>query len=139
MIGVVLSGAMDDGAAGLAAVKAGGGIAVVQDPHDALFSDMPVHALERTVADHVAAADTIGDLLVRLVNSYGAGGEALPSEVPLETVEEHRSRGRHARPVNWAPPPNSPAPTARARCMTSERATTFAFAAAWATRTRKKQ
>jgi hypothetical protein len=44
-IGIVLSGMLDDGAAGLIAIKKAGGIAMVQDPNDALFPDTPSNAL----------------------------------------------------------------------------------------------
>ena len=62
-IGVVLSGSMDDGSSGLYAIKRMGGIAVVQDPRDAEYSDMPLSALSRASVDHKAAAGEIGALL----------------------------------------------------------------------------
>src|SRR4029078_1878243 len=52
-IGVVLSGNLDDGTAGLWAIKRLGGTAVVQDPDDALFDGMPRSAIERVAIDHV--------------------------------------------------------------------------------------
>jgi two-component system chemotaxis response regulator CheB len=66
-IGVVLSGTLSDGAAGLAAIRREGGLAVVQDPADALYPGMPNHALEWVSADFVAPATEIGPLLARLV------------------------------------------------------------------------
>jgi two-component system chemotaxis response regulator CheB len=66
-IGVVLSGTLSDGAAGLAAIRTEGGLAVVQDPADALYPGMPSHALEWVSADYVATATEIGPLLARLV------------------------------------------------------------------------
>ncbi|AGA90352.1 chemotaxis response regulator containing a CheY-like receiver domain and a methylesterase domain [Thioflavicoccus mobilis 8321] len=66
-VGVVLSGSLDDGTAGLVAVKRSGGIAVVQEPADALNPDMPQSALHYVEADHCLPAAEIGPLLVRLV------------------------------------------------------------------------
>jgi two-component system chemotaxis response regulator CheB len=63
VIGVVLSGARDDGAAGLASIVAGGGVAVVQSPADALYPSMPQAALERVAVEHVLPAAEIGGLL----------------------------------------------------------------------------
>jgi two-component system chemotaxis response regulator CheB len=74
-IGVILTGTLDDGAAGLAAIKSHGGVAVVQDPDDALYPGMPRHALERVDADHVVALADVGRLLVELV---GAPSEDAP-------------------------------------------------------------
>src|SRR5262245_7695839 len=52
-IGVVLTGSLDDGAAGLLTVKQLGGIAIVQDPSEALFPCMPRNALRSVAVDHV--------------------------------------------------------------------------------------
>ena len=65
-VGVVLSGARDDGAAGLAAVAGAGGATIVQDPADALHPWMPQAAIDRVTPDHIASADKIGDLLTEL-------------------------------------------------------------------------
>jgi two-component system chemotaxis response regulator CheB len=68
-IGVVLSGALDDGTAGLWSIKRYGGIAVVQEPSDASFDSMPESALRYVKADHQLPATEIGALLARLVAS----------------------------------------------------------------------
>src|SRR5262245_20078880 len=52
-IGVILTGALGDGASGLQAIRQCGGIAVVQDPSDAAFSEMPSSALNLTAPQHV--------------------------------------------------------------------------------------
>lgn len=67
VIGVVLTGALNDGAAGLLAVRAGGGIAVVQHPADARVSAMPVNAFRVAGADHSVPLDRLGPLLVELI------------------------------------------------------------------------
>src|SRR5262249_10100647 len=67
VIGVVLTGALDDGTAGLYTIKLRGGTAIVQEPADAVIRSMPLNALEHTVADYRVAAAEIGDLLVGLV------------------------------------------------------------------------
>jgi chemotaxis response regulator CheB len=56
VIGIVLSGALDDGTAGLVAIKAQGGLAIVQDPNDAIVGAMPRSALENVDIDHVLPA-----------------------------------------------------------------------------------
>jgi two-component system chemotaxis response regulator CheB len=68
VIGVVLSGSLDDGAAGLYAIKEQGGIAVVQDPSDALHSSMPRAAMKAVAVDHCVPIIEMGALLAHLVD-----------------------------------------------------------------------
>lgn len=69
VIGVILTGTLDDGVAGLAEIKRQGGVAVVQDPQSALFSSMPVNALRSVDVDHVVPLSDIGLLVADLVKT----------------------------------------------------------------------
>jgi len=75
VVGVVLSGMQDDGAAGLAVIKAQGGAAVVQSPEDAMYPAMPQSALENVVVDAIAPAKLIGESIAAIVK-----GEKLPKD-----------------------------------------------------------
>jgi two-component system, chemotaxis family, protein-glutamate methylesterase/glutaminase len=66
-VGVVLTGTLGDGAAGLWALHQCGGITVVQDPADAAFAEMPLTALNRAKPDHVVRLADMPDLFERLV------------------------------------------------------------------------
>ncbi|MEV6907825.1 chemotaxis protein CheB [Amycolatopsis sp. NPDC051071] len=68
-IGVVLSGVLDDGAAGLRSIADRGGLAVVQDPADALYPGMPENALARVPTEHVHPVDMLGKVLDKLVRT----------------------------------------------------------------------
>src|SRR3954468_16267399 len=65
-IGVILTGSLDDGVAGLWTIKRLGGTAVVQDPAEALYSSMPRTAIQQVDVDHVVPIDQLAPLLVRL-------------------------------------------------------------------------
>jgi two-component system chemotaxis response regulator CheB len=66
VIGVILTGLLDDGSAGILAVKKMGGISIIQDPKDALFSEMPQNALNYIKTDHCAPLSKIPSLLIQL-------------------------------------------------------------------------
>lgn len=87
VIGVVLSGALNDGTAGLLAIKRRGGISIVQDPADAIVSMMPESALEYVQVDHCVSARQIAPLLNQLCRTSAAdeGAFPVPSDMDFES------------------------------------------------------
>lgn len=67
VIGIVLSGALDDGSAGLSNIKSRGGIAIVQTPLEAEVPSMPQNAMEAVEVDHALTIDELATLLPKLV------------------------------------------------------------------------
>ena len=86
VVGVVLSGALDDGTAGLAAIRSRGGIGVVQDPKEALHSSMPRCAIEGAAPEHVLRVADMPSLLVRLVEEV-IDADVVPPPSALMDVE----------------------------------------------------
>jgi two-component system chemotaxis response regulator CheB len=105
VIGVVLSGVLDDGTAGLAAVKAAGGRTIVQDPADALYPAMPESAITYVDPEHVVGTAGIAPLLTQLAAQEPA--EALPVRVEPEVVLEE-SLVAADRSASDAPQPGEP-------------------------------
>ncbi|MGY1744319.1 chemotaxis protein CheB [Blastococcus sp. SYSU D00695] len=81
VVAVVLSGALDDGTAGVVAVRSRGGVAVAQDPGEAMYGSMPQHALEIGGADHVAPLAELGVLLCDLLTEDVDDDPPPPSEL----------------------------------------------------------
>ena len=80
VVGVVLSGHLDDGSAGLASIKQRRGLAIVQSPDEAIVPSMPLNAIESTEVDFVLSAEEIGPKLVELTKS-----EALEQVQPISS------------------------------------------------------
>lgn len=66
VIGIILTGANDDGAHGLARIKESGGVALIQDPEDAARRTMPDAAIAGTVADAILPLEEIGKFVYGL-------------------------------------------------------------------------
>jgi two-component system chemotaxis response regulator CheB len=91
VIGVILTGSLDDGTAGLQAVKRCGGLAVVQHPEDALASGMPTSAVQYVSVDYVVPLDKMGGLLKKLILK-SAGDPAEPGcHEEASTVNQGRT------------------------------------------------
>ena len=89
-IGVVLTGNLGDGAAGLAEVKKHGGLAVVQDPDEADYPSMPRSALHNVEVDHVSPLAGIAPLLVELARDPVMATSPLPEVDSMKTELEPR-------------------------------------------------
>lgn len=97
VVGVILSGALHDGVAGLLAVRAAGGVAVVQDPDDAWMGALPRHASDIAGADHIVPVAALPRLLVDLVGQPGVpGGESAMID-PLENMPQRVLRDMTAQ------------------------------------------
>src|SRR5262249_53309945 len=67
VVGLILSGALDDGTAGLRAIKRMGGVAIVQDPAEATYRAMPQSAIDNNSVDHIVPVAEIAPLLRSLI------------------------------------------------------------------------
>ena len=76
VVGIILSGGLDDGTAGLTEVKRAGGIAIVQDPQDASFPSMPESAIRNVEVDHVLKVAEMSELLASLAHEPAPEGMA---------------------------------------------------------------
>jgi two-component system chemotaxis response regulator CheB len=80
VIGVVLSGNLDDGTAGLLSIKQHGGVAVAQAPETALYPGMPRSAIDHVPVDYVVPLDQMPAVLVELTKGEAGPKEVLPME-----------------------------------------------------------
>lgn len=92
VVGVVLTGSLSDGTAGLRAIKSCGGTSVIQHPGDAAVPDMVLSALRHVEIDHCVPLSGMADLLVRLANQNAGETPEIPSRIRLEAAiaaQEH--------------------------------------------------
>lgn len=84
VVGVVLTGTMDDGSAGLAVIKASGGAAIVQDPSDATYRGMPTSAIANVAVDAIVPAVLVGSTIAAMVNGEDLPPDARPGDPATE-------------------------------------------------------
>jgi two-component system, chemotaxis family, protein-glutamate methylesterase/glutaminase len=112
VVGIILSGGLDDGTSGLQTIKQLGGTAIVQDPQEAWVASMPESAMQHVRVDHVLRAGEIAPLLVRLATDADTqeGENAVPEDVNIEVniakTEKATDAGvlRLGAPSNYACP-----------------------------------
>jgi two-component system, chemotaxis family, protein-glutamate methylesterase/glutaminase len=90
VIGILLTGYLDDGTSGLVAIQKCGGICVVQSPGDAAYPDMPQHALNNLKPDYSLPVGKIGALLERIVLQPVRRSPPVPKDVSIEAMIAER-------------------------------------------------
>jgi two-component system chemotaxis response regulator CheB len=112
VMGVTLSGALDDGTAGMVAIRQQGGLVLVQDPKEATYPSMPLSVINHVGADHVATAAELGGLVSELSRTNGASrtmpapSELLEVEVDMADLDEAAMNAteRPGRPSGFSCP-----------------------------------
>ncbi|WP_416668475.1 chemotaxis protein CheB [Egbenema bharatensis] len=82
-VGIILSGMLDDGTAGLKFIHARGGVTIAQDPEEALFESMPRSAIEHTHVDYVLKVADVAALIIQLAHT------PIPEEKSMSDPAEH--------------------------------------------------
>ena len=85
VIGILLTGYLNDGTSGLEAIKRCGGICIVQDPGDADYPDMPKNALNQVEIDYCLPLAEMGGLLYQLISKTVKKQKAMPKDILIET------------------------------------------------------
>ena len=83
-IGIILTGYLDDGTAGLKAISRCGGICIVQSPEDAEYPDMPKNALNQVKVDYCLPIAEMGGLLYQLTGKVQGKKMAVPKDILIE-------------------------------------------------------
>jgi len=84
VIGIVLTGLLNDGTTGMSAIKRGGGTTIVQDPNEAEYPDMPLSVLNNMEVDHCVSLGEMGKVLEKVISIPPAGTHEVPEDILKE-------------------------------------------------------
>jgi two-component system, chemotaxis family, protein-glutamate methylesterase/glutaminase len=106
VVGVILTGWLDDGTAGLWAVKERGGTAIVQHPDDAFAPAMPLNAIKQVEIDHIVPLKDIAPLFVRLTETQAAeeGARPVSEEMDIEVKIAREDGALESGIMKWGEP-----------------------------------
>jgi two-component system chemotaxis response regulator CheB len=83
-IGIILSGLMQDGTAGMEAIRRSGGTLIVQDPEEAEYPDMPLSVIENMNVDYIVSLSRMGSVLQEKTNSDMPPSKEVPHDIAAE-------------------------------------------------------
>jgi len=129
VIGVILTGYLDDGTAGLWTVKQLGGTAIVQEPSDALIPFMPQNALLHVKVDYCLPLEEMAPLLVRLTSEAPEekGVYQVPKEVEIEVNIAKEQKALEAGVLQLGEPSNYACPECHGVLLQRKEGTLFRF------------
>jgi two-component system chemotaxis response regulator CheB len=106
VIGVVLTGFLDDGTAGLWAVRHRGGVTIVQNPEEAVAPGMPLSALKNVEVEHCVSLSKIAPLLVQLSQAtvQSKGGKPVPRQMENEVGIAREDESLEKVAIEWGEP-----------------------------------
>jgi two-component system, chemotaxis family, protein-glutamate methylesterase/glutaminase len=116
-VGMILSGYLDDGCAGLFRIKTAGGTTIVQSPDDALVPDMPRNAIERVHPDYVVPVTELAPLMSRLAET----------EVQTQAVGEEYNMAADSKDENAGSPSSQACPECHGVLWETEEGGTIRF------------
>lgn len=86
VIGIILTGLLEDGASGMFAIKKTGGICIVQDPDEAMYPDMPRSVMSVIDVDYKTRVNEAGKLLEKLLHKPLSPEIPVPTEIQVEAI-----------------------------------------------------
>lgn len=90
VIGILLTGYLDDGTAGMKVIKRCGGISIVQDPDDAEYPFMPMNAIAQVKIDYCVPIAKMGELLYKLIPQKLSSRKPVPKDILIEATIAER-------------------------------------------------
>lgn len=90
VIGIILTGMLDDGTSGMAAIKRSGGICIVQEPVEAAYPDMPINVLNNVDVDYRVSLADMGYIIDDIFSKPAKPGVPIPEDVILEAKINER-------------------------------------------------
>jgi len=104
-IGIILTGMLDDGAAGMSAIKRCGGTCIVQDPNEAEYPDMPLSVLKEIDVDYCIPLSEMGAIISNIITEKEVKNTIIPADIVKEvqlsearvgTINELAELGAHS-------------------------------------------
>jgi two-component system chemotaxis response regulator CheB len=90
VIGIVLTGYLNDGTSGMDAIKRSGGVCIVQDPHEAEYPDMPLSVIEHMEVDHCISLKEMGSTIEQIIEHSRSVQIEAPEDVKVESMIAER-------------------------------------------------
>ena len=86
VIGIVLTGMLDDGTLGMQAIKKCGGVSIVQDPKEAAYPNMPQSVLDNTMVDYVLPVSAMNEAIQETIDNKKIEGVTIPEDIKAEAA-----------------------------------------------------